>query len=171
MLNDTTRVINYSKPQKTVERYNFITEELLTILDSSPKAFVYILKLACSNAFNLSEEDAFRIIDDLSERVPQSELELALGSIDNSTLIELKKRPEISTDVIQVLDEDGFQLAALLARHTYGDMSETSDDQALLNDIAVKTGSGTYVTSYKQGDFHIRVSTNLPSYQTILELR
>ncbi|MGC0686478.1 hypothetical protein ACPL4D_24495, partial [Escherichia coli] len=69
MLNDTTRVNNYSKPQKTVERYNFITEELLTILVSSPKAFVYILKLACSNAFNLSEEDAFRIIDDLSERV------------------------------------------------------------------------------------------------------
>lgn len=170
MLNDTTELVKYSKPQRTIDRQNYITDQLVNILYSSPKAFVYILKLACSNAFNLSDQDVHCIINDVTARVDPAELELLLGSIEDNALIELKHRPDVSSDVMAHIEDDGFQLAVLLARHVYGDMSETNRDTALRNEVTVKTGSGIYATSFNLGDVCVRVSTQLPSYKSAIEL-
>lgn len=170
MLNDTTELVKYSKPQRTIDRQNYITDQLVNILYSSPKAFVYILKLACSNAFNLSDQDVHCIINAVTKRVEPAELEQLLENVDDSALIELKQRPDISSDVMAHIEDDGFQLAVLLARHVYGDMSETSADTAMLNEVAIKSGSGIYATSFNMGDISVRVSTQLPLYKSVIEL-
>lgn len=170
MLNDTTELVKYSKPRGTIDRQDYITDQLVNILYSSPKAFVYILKLACSNAFNLSDKDVHCIINDVTERVEAAELKLLLDNVDDSAMIELKHRPEVSSEVMDLIEDDGFQLAVLLARHVYGDMSETNHDTILQNEDAVKIGSGIFATSFNLGDICVRVSTQLPSYKTAIEL-
>ena len=170
MLNDTTEFVKYSKHQRTIDRQNYITDHLVNILYSSPKAFVYILKLACSDAFNLTENDVHRIINNVTKRVEPAELELLLQNVDDSATIELKHRPEVSSEVMALIEDDGFQLAVLLARHVYGDMSETNRDTALRNEVTVKTGAGIYATSFNIGDNCVLVTTQLPSYQSAIEL-
>ncbi|PXW50344.1 hypothetical protein DFO55_12415 [Grimontella sp. AG753] len=167
MLNDTTQLLNYSKLERNFDR---ITSELVNILYSSPKSFVYLLKLAFGNAFGLTSTDVQRIIDGITSAVGPGDLQKYLVDIENVPEVEIKSRPVISANALKHLENDDFQLAALLARHQYGDMSETAAEQVDLSQAAVQCGYGVYITNYKLGNAHVMVSTRLPSYDTAIDI-
>lgn len=170
MLNDTTHLVKYSKHERIIDRYIYITNALVNILSTSPKSFVYILKLAFGNAFKLTIEDANRIVDGITEKVNPDVLSQCLKNVDDEAVLTLRKRPVISRAAMACLDDDGFELAVLLARHSYGDMNGTSNEQRVRSDAAIKNGRGDYVTCYILGDVNIKVTTKLPSYDSEIDI-
>lgn len=170
MLNDTTTSHNYSKHASKNDRSNIITKELLNILHSSPKSFVHLLKMTFSQAFGLSTADAHDIVETITMQVEESDLRKHLANIDSTPFMQIKNRPAINSDVIDVLSEDGFDLASIMTRHTYGDMSETSVEQVMHSHAAVKSGTGAYITNFTVGDSQVQVATILPSYTSSIIL-
>lgn len=170
MLSEKTQFVNYSKESIAFDRSNHIVRELVNIFKTSPETFVYMLKLTLSNAFNLSENEGHKIIHETAREIGEETLRNVLKGIDGKKVMVLKYRPKISESALSTFSGDGFELAMVLARHSYGDMSETPSEQAAHSNRSIQDGCGIYSTTYKLGDVVIQVSTELPSYRTAIDI-
>ncbi len=117
--------------------------ELKEILPKSPKAFTYMLKLAFQNTFPFTEDEIHSVIDDIAVSIPTTKLQELLGDTDAAETVNITKPPLIATELHSYLDVHGIGIAMLLARHKYGDLSETDRNRGL-----TLSGTKTHVKQY-----------------------
>ncbi|MCL6336328.1 hypothetical protein EXT65_21280 [Pectobacterium carotovorum subsp. carotovorum] len=161
MLNVTKESTNYT-PIRT-EHYSLenFAEELIRILPSSPESFAHLLVLALDDRLGLEESDVNSLMSYITEQVGENQLYKYLSRLDRTNALTLSQTPEIDEEVISLLDKDGMQLAIIMARHMYKDMTETSYDICAHSEKALYNGVGEFITTYNfQGEL-ITVATEI----------
>ncbi|EJO8074340.1 hypothetical protein NUM25_003844 [Salmonella enterica] len=152
--------------RKTVPRRNYIiddfTQDMILLLPKSPKSFLHVMTLAVSEAFQFTENEIHAAIQKISTVVTEDVLSKQLENITRSPVVELTRRPNIDPDVLTSLNDNDVHIAMILARHLYGDLSETNSATRIESQNALTTGVGKYVTHFIYQAHSIRVETTLP---------
>lgn len=144
--------------------------ELKEILPKSPKAFTYMLKLAFQNTFPFTEDEIHSVIDDIAVSIPTTKLQELLGDTDAAETVNITKPPLIATELHSYLDVYGIGIAMLLARHKYGDLSETDRNQAAESESVISKQTGIFITEYSMQGYVVKISTDLSLGAPIIEL-
>ena len=151
---------------KTVTRKNYIiddfTQDMILLLPKSPKSFVHILTMALSDVFQFTESEVHTSIDTIAKAVTEDVLKEHLNDVTSTPVVELSRRPEIKPEVLELMDNNDVHVAMILARHLFGDLSETNSEQKKLSEAALKSGRGSYVTYFKYQARSVCVETLFP---------
>ncbi|EOR7867366.1 hypothetical protein FYL99_RS20045 [Escherichia coli] len=151
---------------KTVTRKNYkiddFTRDMILLLPKSPKSFVHILTMALSDVFQFTESEVHSSIDTMTKAITEDVLKAQLSNITSTPVVELSQRPEIKPEVLEFLNNNDVHIAMILARHLYGDLSETNNEQKKLSEAALESSSGSYVTHFKYQARSVSVETLFP---------
>lgn len=157
---------------KTVPRKNYIiddfTQDMILLLPKSPKSFLHIMTLAVSEVFKFSEKEIHTAIERISSHLTEDVLNKYLANVARTPVVELSGRPAISPDVLRSLNDNDVHIAMILARHLYGDLSETKLEQRKLSEDALSSGNGKYVTHFVYQNYSVSVETSFPDCQSII---
>lgn len=170
MLNVASECINYTPINKSSYTLADFAEELIRILPGSPLAFTKMLSLALSGRFGTDIDDVYSMINYIAETVGKLELEKAFQHTSSEKGLTLSQTPVISDAVMPFLDDTGMQLAILLSRHVYADLSETDAGTAAISKQALLTGTGTFTTSYAVGCNRVRIKTDMTTRVANIDL-
>ncbi|EJL7720571.1 hypothetical protein ACNJ8R_004152 [Cronobacter sakazakii] len=170
MWNNATQDIEYKTVVPGYYTLGDFADELINILSRSPEAFVHLLRLSLSKRFGDSEADVHAMIGYIANAVGEDELKKQLATADLSIALPVTERPEVSPDVMRLIDPDGLRLAVILARHMYCDLSETNMQQKKTSEAVLRAGQGAFVTSFHIDGKVVQVTTQLPSARPYIEL-
>ncbi|MDM2765694.1 hypothetical protein [Citrobacter sp. Cpo150] len=169
-MNTATEYSHYKSGVANSYSIKDFASELIQVLPKSPKAFTYMLKLAFQNTFPFTEDDIHSLIDVIAENIPTDKLQQSLSDINCSEVVSITRPPLIATELNRCLDAYGIGIALLLARHKYGDLSDTNPDQVKLSHEAIYNGSGIFTTEYTTQGYQVKVTTDISIGLPILEL-
>jgi len=170
MLNVASKCINYTPINKSSYTLVDFAEELIRILPGSPMAFTQMLSLALSGRFGADMDDVYSMINYIADTVGKHELEKAFEQTGSKKGLALSQTPVISEAVMPFLDETGMQLAIMLSRHVYADLSETDAGTASISKQALLSGTGFFVTSFAVGCSRVTITTDMTTRIPALDL-
>lgn len=151
---------------KTITRKNYIiddfTQDMILLLPKSPKSFVHILTMALSDVFQFTESEVHSSINYIAKEVTEDVLKAHLSNVTPTAVVELSKQPEIKPEVLELMNNNDVHVAMILARHLFGDLSETNREQKKLSETALKSGSGRYITHFNYQSRSVCVETLFP---------
>lgn len=170
-MNTATEYSHYKSGVANSYSSKDFASELIQVLPRSPKAFTYMLKLAFQYTFPFTEDDIHTLIDDIAETIPTDKLQQLLSDVDCTEVVNITKPPLIATELNRCLDAYGIGIAFLLARHKYGDLSDTNPEQVINSQEALSEESGIFITEYTIQGFQVKVTTDLSTGLPVIELR
>lgn len=170
MLTNIREVSNCKSVGKREYSIDDFTQDMILLLPKSPKSFIHILKMAFGRSFSFTEYEIHSSINEISVEVTAKVLEGYLANVNPIPVIALKSRPEIDTDVMEVLNDNDVHIAMLIARHLYGDFTETVDEHRELSERALRTGRGTYKTTFNYLSRSVCIETSLADFRSTVYL-
>ncbi|WP_303745441.1 hypothetical protein [Enterobacter hormaechei] len=159
----TSECVNYTPITHTGYTLGDFAEELIRILPKSPDAFTRLVSLVLNGRFGTEVEDAQSMIGYIAESVGEHALKEAFAAPGSTDVLTFSQTPVIDEEMMHLLDDAGMQLAILLTRHMYGDLSETDALTAATSKKAMLTRTGSFKTSYLVGDNLVTLSTDMNS--------
>ncbi|EHK7649053.1 hypothetical protein IAH82_002920, partial [Escherichia coli] len=100
---------------KTVTKKNYIiddfTQDMILLLPKSPKSFVHILTMALSDVFQFTESEVHTSINTIAKAVTEDVLKAHLSDVTSTPVVELSRRPEIKSDVLDLMDNNDVHVA------------------------------------------------------------
>lgn len=163
MLNVASECVNHTPFTDSSYTLGDFAEELIRILPKAPEAFSHLLTLALDSRFGTDSEDVHSMINYIAESVGESKLKGVLSDIDCNNRLMISQTPILDDNVKTILDDSGMQLAILLSRHMYLDLSETDSAIAASSKKAIQTGSGAFKTAFMLSGCQVVISTDMAS--------